>query len=245
MNRSRCSLRRLILGLSIEDAQSKFDTVESRSLLRVAHERYNQGIYHELQVAQRQRNGLAPERKCHISRFTKPSVPGFQAYVKGTPSDYVIREVWDDFEDASLELDEQSPPAQSSSLVHSSEGSHRAAVSPKIALERDSFKRAKELVLSTLTSALQLVLENVLAGLRDRRQSGALISKDHQMSVVDRLVGEVAESNAKGYKSLSSSSHLLEPVELAVTLFGRKDTAELQAFTNPLLAVPAAEGDIS
>ena len=245
MNRSRCSLRRLILGLSIEDAQSKFDTMESRSLLRVAHERYNQGIYHELQVAQRQRNGLAPERKCHISRFTKPSVPGFQAYVKGTPSDYVIREVWDDFEDASLELDEQSPPAQSSSLVHSSEGSHRAAVSPKIALERDSFKRAKELVLSTLTSALQLVLENVLAELRDRRQSGALISKDHQMSVVDRLVGEVAESNAKGYKSLSSSSHLLEPVELAVTLFGRKDTAELQAFTNPLLAVPAAEGDIS
>ncbi|KPA75311.1 hypothetical protein ABB37_08609 [Leptomonas pyrrhocoris] len=245
MNRSRCSFRRLILGLSIEDAQSKFDTPESRSLLRVAHERFNQGIYHELQIAQRQRNGLAPERKCHISRFTKPSVPGFQAYVKDVPDDYVVREIWEDSEEVSAASEEPEKLAQSSSLVHSSERVNQVVESSKVVMERRSFKESKDLVLRTLNSALQLVTQSVLAELKDRRQSGALISKDHQVSVVDRLVGEVAESNAKGYKSLSSSSHLLEPVEMAVTLFGRKDTTELQAFKNPLLAVPAAEGDIS
>jgi tRNA(Glu) U13 pseudouridine synthase TruD len=245
MNRSRFSFRRLILGLSIEDAQSKFDTPESRNLLRVAHERYNQGIYHELQVAQRQRNGLAPERKCHISRFTKPSISGFQAYIKDTPDDYVIREIWDDCEDAPVESVVEEPAAESSSLAHRKEMKNSVVISSKIMRERNEFKNSKTLVLNTLTSALQLVTANVLTELKERRQSGALISKDHQVSVVDRLVGEVAESTAKGYKSLSSSSHLLEPVEMAVTLFGRKDTAELHAFKNPLLAVPAPEGDIS
>lgn len=245
MNRSRCSFRRLILGLSIEDAQSKFDTPESRNLLRVAHERYNHGIYHELQIAQRQRNGLAPERKCHISRFTKPSVRGFQAYVKDSPDDYVVREVWEDPDEASTESPNHAESPQGSSVGHSNEVQREVAVSPRIRQERSSFKEAKDLVLSTLGSALDLVAESVMAELTERRQSGALISKDHQMSVVDRLVGDVAESNAKGYKSLSSSSHLLEPVEMTVTLFGRKDAAEQQAFKNPLMAVPASEGDIS
>ncbi|KPI86713.1 hypothetical protein ABL78_4229 [Leptomonas seymouri] len=245
MNRTRCSFRRLILGLSIEDAQSKLDTLNSRNLLRIAHERFNQGIYHELQIAQRQRNGLSPERKCHISRFTKPSTQGFQAYIKDTPGDYVIREVWEDSEDVPAASEEPKMPAQGSSPAHSSDVNNQVMVSSKIVLERNAFKESKDVVLGTLNSALQLVTENVLAELKDRRHSGALISKEHQVSVVDRLVGEVAESSAKGYKSLSSSSHLLEPVEMAVTLFGRKDTRELQAFKNPLLAVPAAEGDIS
>ncbi|KAG5480393.1 hypothetical protein LSCM4_06159 [Leishmania orientalis] len=245
MNRSKWSLRRLILGLSVEDAQSKFDTPESRSLLRVAHERYNQGIYHELQVAQRERNGLAPERKCHISRFTKPSVPGFQAYMKGSPDDYIIREVWNDDNDAVLGANGPARMNDGMTLSHSSAISSVPMVSPKIKQEQDAFRRSKSLILKTLASALQLIMENVLAELKSRRQSGALLSKEHQTSVVNRLISEVPESGARSYKSLSSASHLLEPVEMAVTLFGRKDTAEMQAFNSGNFAVPAAEGDIS
>ncbi|GET88144.1 hypothetical protein, conserved [Leishmania tarentolae] len=245
MNRSKWSLRRLILGLSVEDAQSKFDTPESRSLLRVAHERYNQGIYHELQIAQRQRNGLVPERKCHISRFTKPSVPGFQAYLKGSPDDYIIREVWDDDEDVSCKGHSAMDAKDEVPLSHSSAISSVPAVSPKIKQEQDAFRTTKAVILKTLASALQLVIESVLSELKGRRQSGTLLSKEHQASIVNRLISEVAESSAKSYKSLSSSSHLLEPVEMAVTLFGRKDTAEVEAFNSGTFSVPAAEGDIS
>lgn len=250
MNHSRCTLRRLILGLSVEDAQSKFDTPESRNILRVAHERYNQGIYHELQVAQRQRNGLAPERKCHISRFTKPTVPGFQAYVKGAPDDYVIREVWDDGDDEAQAAAQRSSAgtatAEDGVLTHSSAIPSVPAVSAKITHEQEAFKNAKTVVLRTLASALQLVMENVLAELQGRRQSGALLSKEQQTSVVDRLVNDAAAgAGARSYKSLSSSSHLLEPVEMAVTLFGRKDAAEVSAFKSGVFAVPAAEGNIS
>ncbi|CAG9573155.1 conserved hypothetical protein [Leishmania major strain Friedlin] len=245
MNRSKWTLRRLILGLSVEDAQSKFDTPESRSILRVAHERYNQGIYHELHIAQRQRNGLAPERKCHISRFTKPSVPGFQAYLKGSPDDYVIREVWDDDDNVGLEEGSAVRAKDEVALSHSSAISSAQAVSPKIVQEQDAFRTTKALILRTLASALQLIMESVLSELKGRRQSGALLSKEHQGSVVNRLMSEVAESSARSYKSLSSSSHLLEPVEMAVTLFGRRDTAEVQAFNSGTFTVPAAEGDIS
>ncbi|KAG5480006.1 hypothetical protein LSCM1_06426 [Leishmania martiniquensis] len=245
MNRSKWSLRRLILGLSVEDAQSKFDTPKSRSILRVAHERYNQGIYHELQVAQRQRNGLAPERKCHISRFTKPSVPGFQAYMKGSPDDFLIREVWNGDNDSVAGESGAARTKDKVALSHSSAISNVPAVSQKIKQEQEAFKRAKSLILKTLASTLQLIMENVLAELKARRQSGALLSKEHQASVVDRLISEVSESGVKSYKSLSSSSHLLEPVEMAVTLFGRKDAAEMQAFTSGAFCVPAAEGDVS
>ncbi|CAJ1024419.1 putative tRNA pseudouridine synthase D (TruD) [Leishmania utingensis] len=245
MNRSKWSLRRLILGLSVEDAQSKFDTPESRSILRVAHERYNQGIYHELQVAQRQRNGLAPERKCHISRFTKPSVPGFQAYLKGAPDDYVIREVWDDDEDVVIGESGALRTKSKVALSHSSAISNAPTVSSKIKQEQDAFRMTKALILKTLASALQLVMENVLSELKGRRQSGTLLSKEHQASVVNRLISGVVDSSARSYKSLSSSSHLLEPVEMAVTLFGRKDVAEVQAFDSDTFAVPAAEKDIS
>ncbi|KAG5506449.1 hypothetical protein JKF63_05952 [Porcisia hertigi] len=244
MHSSRWSLRRLILGLSLEDAQSKFDTPESRRILRVAHERYNQGIYHELQVAQRQRNGLAPERKCHISRFTKPSVPGFQAYLKGSPDDYVIREMWDD-DDPVLEESRAARTKDEAGLSHSSAMTTLGSMSPKIKREQDAFRTSKALILKTLASTLQLIMENVLSEFRGRRQSGALLSKEHQSSVVNRLIGEVTESSSKSYKSLSSSSHLLEPVEMAVTLFGRKDTAEMQAFKSGTFTVPAPEGDIS
>ncbi|CCD17572.1 unnamed protein product, partial [Trypanosoma congolense IL3000] len=94
MKKTLSSHRRLILGMSIEDAQSKFDSPESRAALRLAHERYNQGLYHELNLAQRLRNKLPGERKFHLVRHTKPTVKGFQAYVKSSPDDYVVRELW-------------------------------------------------------------------------------------------------------------------------------------------------------
>ncbi|RNC48505.1 hypothetical protein TcCL_NonESM01545, partial [Trypanosoma cruzi] len=99
--------RRLILGMSIEDARSKFDSPESRVALRLAHERYNQGLYHELTLAQRRRNQLPSERRCHLVRHTKPSVKGFQSYIKSCPDDYVVREIWrdDDKETAGPMLD--------------------------------------------------------------------------------------------------------------------------------------------
>ncbi|KAK7195571.1 pseudouridine synthase TruD [Novymonas esmeraldas] len=240
MKRSKWSLRRLILGLSVEDAQSKFDTPKSRTILRVAHERFNQGIYHELLAAQRQRNGLAPDRKCHICRFTKPSVSGFQAYVKGSPEDYVIREVWEDSEDGV-----EPATSEVAALSHSSDITRAPCVSPKITQEQDAFKSSKALILRTLASALQLVVENVLLELRGRRESGALLSKEHQASVVQRLVDTGTELGAKSYKHLSSSSHLLEPVEMAVALCSRKNVAEMQAFKSSTFTVPAVEGGIS
>lgn len=254
MKPSRNSFRRLILGLSIEDAQSKFDSSESRNVLRVAHERFNHGIYHELQIAQRQRNGLSPDRKCHITRFAKPSVRGFQAYMKESPDDYIIREIWEEHveEESSVtdaSLSEKSSELSSSFAVGSplklSKAGIPAALSSKIVNEQEQFKTLKTIVLNTLNSALQLVIENVHSELSERRQNGSLLSANHQSSVMDRLAGELEESQIKGYKSLSSSSHLLEPVEMEVALFGKKDKKEIEAFRSPVLSVPVREGNVS
>lgn len=60
MKSTSSNLKRLILGLSVEDAQSKFDTTANRKLLLHSHERHNLGILHELQLAQRKREALSP-----------------------------------------------------------------------------------------------------------------------------------------------------------------------------------------
>eukprot|EP00796_Vickermania_ingenoplastis_P005722 gene5722-4083_t len=93
MRKSLRLQRRLLFGLSVEDAQGKFDTPESRATLQLGHERYNKGVYHELQTAQRHLEKLSPSQKLHITRHTKPSVPGFQAYGKNAPEDYVVQEL--------------------------------------------------------------------------------------------------------------------------------------------------------
>lgn len=85
--------RRLLFGLSVEDAQSKFNTPEGRAHLQLAHERYNKGIYHELQHAQRLRQQLSPAQKLHITRHAKPSTKGFQAYATLTADDFVVQEL--------------------------------------------------------------------------------------------------------------------------------------------------------
>lgn len=85
--------RRLLFGLSVEDAQSKFNTPESRAQLQIAHERYNKGVFHELQQAQRLRQQLSSSQKLHITRHTKPSTPGFQAYATLSADDFVVQEL--------------------------------------------------------------------------------------------------------------------------------------------------------
>ncbi|CCW66424.1 unnamed protein product [Phytomonas sp. Hart1] len=235
MKVNRCRLRRVILGMSIEDAKSKFDSPDARTFLRFAQERHRRGVLHELHFAQRLRDGVASERKCHIRRFAKPTVRGFQAYAKPTPADYVVVELW-----RRPALARESRALQG---INGDKGSLWGG-NEKVAREKTTFHAHKTRVLSTLTDAFRQVREDVLAELIGRRQSGALIA-GQQESLVDRLIGEVSEASDKGYKSLSSSTHLLEPVGMSVGICGKKDRVVLDAFNSSQLRFPAREGDIS
>lgn len=229
MNSTKVRLRRLILGMSVEDAQSKFDSPESCSVVRIAHERHNLGVLHELHVAQRARNRLSPERKCHICRYTKPSVRGFQGYTKRFPEDYTVVELWgDDPPDAP-----SPPPAREAALIDS-----------RIANEKALFTSHRSLVLSALSSASDVLKEIALAELTERRKSGSLVASQ-PASVVDRLVGTVTEATEKGYKRLSSSTHLLEPIVMSLSLCSKKEKEVGEAFQSALLGLPAQDGDIS
>ncbi|RNF26683.1 uncharacterized protein Tco025E_01081 [Trypanosoma conorhini] len=266
--------RRLILGMSIEDARSKFDSPESRVALRLAHERYNQGLYHELTLAQRRRNRLPPERRCHLVRHTKPTVKGFQSYIKSCPEDYVVREIWredDDDEEAALSLHEggslaqrsigdaanaQQAPPQEGQVV-GSEGAAAAAtaagmtppslpnhVGNQITADFNTYEQHRAVVLQELARVANTLGGDARQQLMERRESGTLLAI-RQSSVVDRLVDNVKEAKEKGYTSLSSSSHLLETIKLSTTVCGKKDKELLEAFRSPFIIFPAEEHHIS
>ncbi|PWV08731.1 putative pseudouridine synthase TruD [Trypanosoma cruzi] len=296
--------RRLILGMSIEDARSKFDSPESRVALRLAHERYNQGLYHELTLAQRRRNQLPSERRCHLVRHTKPSVKGFQSYIKSCPDDYVVREIWrdDDKETAGPMLDataavvaqnseaaissaeggslkkrskghdanaEQTPPqeehvvnsrkeaaldvlnvtpgkedvvsAPAETLTPPSLPSH---VGLQVTADVQMYKQHRAVVLQELARVANKLGSDARQQLAERRENGTLLAI-RQGSVVDRLVDNVKEAQEKGYTSLSSSSHLLETINLSMNLCSKKDKELIEAFRSPFIFFPAEEHHIS
>ncbi|KAH9601165.1 Pseudouridine synthase [Trypanosoma melophagium] len=334
--------RRLILGMSIEDARSKFDSPESRVALRLAHERYNQGIYHELNLAQRQRNRLPPERKCHLVRHTKPSVKGFQGYIKSCPEDYVVREIWqcgqeekeklgssadnddnnsdnkkggvnttagvavnnniddkgdlmqgrtldtslkedaakaqiggissnsnsNNSEDAEYKPQESecitttttTTTASSETVVMKKDAAlgnvgrstqmqkpekHRPIhIGQQVALENNTYEQHRSIVLAELVRVAEALGNDARQQLGERREQGTLLPMQHN-SLVDRLVDNAKEAKDKGYTSLSSSSHLLEPLGLSMNICGKKEKHLLEAFRSPLLCLPAEENHIS
>lgn len=317
MKKTLSCRRRLILGMSIEDAQSKFDSPESRVALRLAHERHNQGVYHELNLAQRLRNRLPSERKYHLVRHTKPSVKGFQAYIKSSPDDYVVKELWYEKKatlpklagdvgaaaaitsgqsvvdsspnvipsiiqekgvggpvpcdplyngysnpsgvgavvdnqtgpvggvnssDECARDDTSAAPVEGSSM--SSQASVEAYIGPQLGEEMDAYSRHRTIFMAELKRVAKTLSNEAKRQLLIRRSKGAAPSA-RQMSVVDRLVEEVREAEEKGYTSLSSSSHLLEPLGLSLNVCTKRDKRVLEAFRSPLLCVPAEENYIS
>ncbi|ORC89006.1 uncharacterized protein TM35_000142170 [Trypanosoma theileri] len=325
--------RRLILGMSIEDARSKFDSPESRVALRLAHERYNQGIYHELNLAQRQRNRLPAERKCHLVRHTKPSVKGFQGYIKSCPEDYVVREIWQCEQEEKEKLGSSADDKKNSvnnnnnntadtavtggindigdllqaKALHASEKKKEVEISTvkaqtgsnsedaeykqqesestttttmnsetvvmkkdtllenmggntqlqkqeqkhsplhigkQVALENNTYEQHRSIVLAELVRVAEALSHDARQQLGERREQGTLLPLQ-QNSLVDRLVDNVKEAKDKGYTSLSSSSHLLEPLGLSMNICGKKDKHLLEAFRSPFLCLPAEENHIS
>ncbi|KAG8344647.1 putative pseudouridine synthase TruD [Trypanosoma vivax] len=305
--------RRLILGMSIEDAQSKFDSPESRAALRLAHERHNQGLYHELQLAQRLRNRLPGERKCHLVRHAKPTVKGFQAYIKSSPGDYVVREIWrDKREDApklqdsenikSAELpaggsgiagtgathyvgesgsaldfmlpdttvtdgingagivegkedqqwvgaagqcvDSNSVPGQAMIKGMESRSLQSMHVGQQVVQEASAYSEHRTVMIHELTRVAKTLAEETRKQLLMRRETSTLPTT-RSVSVVDRLVDDVHEAEEKGYTSLSSSSHILEPLGLSLKVCNKRDKRILEAFNSVHLCLPAEENDIS
>lgn len=95
MRRRSLLQRRIVSGLTFDDS-FRPDSISGAggdplAAVQRAHERYNKGIYRELTAAEMVRDRLSSSQKLHISRYLKPTVKGFQAYVQ--PQQHRIEEL--------------------------------------------------------------------------------------------------------------------------------------------------------